>query len=342
MKNLRFYLTALLLIALPQAVLAARTDTVLLVNGNVITGEIEEYEFGDLEYGTDSMGTVHIDWEDIVAITSNQDLQVEVIDGTRYFGHLQAAEERFHINVITAIGPIELTMSSIIRITPIVTSEQFYKRLEGNVSFGFNTQAGSEVTTLNASANVRYRTLTYLWGLDFSSSITDQPSESTEERHTIGLSYQRFRANRWFTDWFGSWEQNDQLGIQHRVSLGGGLGRYFVQTNQNHVSLMAGLQATREEFQGQDPGSTIGEGKIQFKWLHRNVRPDANVTFSVDVYPLLEDLSSFRGESSLVWTREFFSDLDLVLDLYYSYQSDPPTGGERSDHGIVTSIAYSW
>ena len=34
---------------LPVTAMAARTDNVLLINGNTVTGEIEELEFGDLE-----------------------------------------------------------------------------------------------------------------------------------------------------------------------------------------------------------------------------------------------------------------------------------------------------
>ena len=342
MRYLRDCLIALVFFSLSAAAYAARTDTVLLVNGNTITGEVERYNFGKLEYGTDSMGTVNIDWEDIVAITSNQSLQVEVVDGTRYFGTLEAAGERFHINVVTPAGPVELLMSRIVRIEPILTSKSFVKRLEGDFSLGLNSQAGSEVTTFNASADIRYRTLKYLIGVNLSSSITDQPSEDTQSRHQIGLNYQRFRPERWYTDWFGNWERNDQLGILARLSLGGGMGRYIIQTNKDHVSLMAGLQGTREEFVGEDPGDTIGEGRIQFRWLHRNISPDASVTFTAEVYPLLEDLSEYRAEGSLVWSREFFSDLDFMIDLYYSYQTTPPSEGERSDQGIITSLSYSW
>ena len=330
------------LILLGVDVNAARTDTVLLVNGNTITGEIERYDFGKLEYGTDSMGTVNIDWEDIVAMTSNQSLQVEVVDGTRYFGTLKAAEERFYINVVTAAGPVELSMRRIVRIEPILQAESFINRLEGEFSLGFNSQAGSDVTTFNTTADIRYRTLKYLWGLNVSSSITDQPSEDTQERHSVGINYQRFRPDRWYTDWFGNFEKNDQLGIEARFSAGGGLGRYIIQTNKNHVSLMTGLQATREEFIGEDPGDTVGEARIQFRWLHRNVSPDASLTFTAEVFPLLSNLSEYRAESSFVWSREFFSDLDLMLDLYYSYQTTPPSEGERTDHGIITSLSYSW
>jgi hypothetical protein len=244
---------------------AARTDIALLVNGNAITGEIESYEFGSLEYGTDSMGTVSIDWEDIVGLTSNQNLQVEVSNGTRFLGNLDAAEDRFHINVITEHGPVELAMDRIVRITPIDVSDRFVKRLEGGISIGLNSQSGSGVTIFDTTADVRYRTEQYLVGLTLSSSITDQPSEETQGNHTARVNYQRFRPNRYFTDWFSSWEQNDQLGIDSRTSLGAGFGRYIVQTNRNHFSLMAGAQATRSEFKGEDPGDTLGEGRFQIR-----------------------------------------------------------------------------
>ena len=114
MRFVRDCILALALASVPLCALAARTDTVLLINGNTITGEVETYDFGKLEYSTDSMGTVNIDWEDIVTITSNRSLQVEVVDGTRYFGHLEAADERFHLNVITPAGPVQLSMRRII------------------------------------------------------------------------------------------------------------------------------------------------------------------------------------------------------------------------------------
>jgi hypothetical protein len=342
MSTSRNLTTLLLLLQLPVAAMAARTDNVLLINGNTVTGEIESLEFGDLEYSTDSMGTVHIDWEDVVAITTNRRLQVEVSNGTRFFGNLEGAQERFYINVVTEHGPVEMAMSRIVRITPIDTSKQLIKRVEGDFSLGFNSQKGSEVTTFNSSADIRYRTFDWLVGLKLNTSITDQPSEETQARHTATLNYQRFRTNRWYTDWFTNWEQNDQLGIESRFSLGGGLGRYLIQTNRNQVSLMTGLQGTREEFTGEDPRDTVGEARVQFRWLHRNLKPESSVSFTTNYFPLLEEFSTYRLESTFVWTREFFGDLDLMLDLYYTYQSQPPSEGSRTDHGVVWGLSYDW
>ena len=82
----------------------------------VITCEIKTLEFGALKYSTDSMGTVSIDWEDIVSITTQQTLQVEVSDGTRYFGRLDSADDRFEIKVKTFDGEVDLHTSRIVRI----------------------------------------------------------------------------------------------------------------------------------------------------------------------------------------------------------------------------------
>jgi len=341
MKYLRNSFIFLLLATLPAVTMAARTDTVLLVNGNAVTGEIEGYEFGSLEYSTDSMGTVHIDWEDIVGITSNLNLQVEVSNGTRFLGNLEAAEERFHINVITVHGPVDLSMDRIIRITPIDVSDRFVRRLEGGISLGLNSQSGSGVTIFDTTADIRYRTEQYLVGLTLNSSVTDQPSEETQSNHSARLNYQRFRPNRWFTDWFSSWERNDQLGIDTRASLGAGLGRYIVQTNRNQFSLMAGAQATRSEFTGEDPGGTLGEGRFQLRYLHRNLKPEANVNLTINIFPELEDFSRYRLESSLILDRELISDLDFRIDIFHKYQSEPPSTGEKTDTGVVTSLVYS-
>ena len=222
MNPIRLLTCICLLTSLGQAI-AAKTDVVMLVNGNAVTGEIESLEFGSLRYDTESMGIVSIYWEDIVSITSNQQLQVEVTDGRRYFGNLSSSDERFQIKVITQSETVELPTNQIVRVTPIITDDRFWRRLEGDISFGFNAQKSSEVVTVNLASDIRYRTREYLVGLVANSAVTDQPTEETKTRQNLGLNYQRFRQNRWFTDWFTSWESNDELGIQSRVLAGGDL-----------------------------------------------------------------------------------------------------------------------
>ncbi|MCZ6516866.1 MAG: hypothetical protein O6763_05195, partial [Gammaproteobacteria bacterium] len=200
--------TILLALGVPDNAEAAKTDVVVLINGDAVTGEIKSLDFGALRYSTDSMGTVSIEWEEVVSLQSDQSLQVEVASGTRYFGGLFATGADGRVGVGRGENIQEIDMSQIVRITPIETDEKIWQRFEGSVKFGFNSDKASQVTIGNLSANVRYRARTYLLGFDLVSSITDQPGAETTQNQSLKLNYQRFRDSRWFTDWFTSVERN--------------------------------------------------------------------------------------------------------------------------------------
>ena len=342
MKFHSFILTIALLLSAPTASMAAKTDVVLLINGNTITGEIKSLEFGSLRYSTDSMGTVSIDWEDIVSITTKQTLQVEVSDGTRYFGRLDSAEDRFEIKVITLSDEVDLHTSRIVRMIPIDAEESFLERLDGSFALGFDSEKSSDVTTLRTTADINYRTRQYLVGLQATVNNTTQAEDETRNRTNIRGNYQRFRDNRWFTDWFTGWERHDELGIQSRVSGGGALGRYLVQNNRNQLSLTGGLNITSTDFTGDDPSTETVEGRIQVRYLHRNLDPEAKITFTTNIFPLLEDLRQYRAESELIFRREFVEDLFFDITLSHSYTTNPPTDANKTDYTLTTSIGYSW
>jgi putative salt-induced outer membrane protein YdiY len=327
---------------LPPAAKAAKTDVVILVNGNAVTGEVKSLEFGSLRYSTDSMGTVSIDWEDIVSVTSQQDLQIELSDGTRYFGKIFPAADSYFVRIVTASEELVIASGEIVRITPIDTGEKFLERLDGSFSFGIQTQKSSEVTTSNLAADISYRTRKYLFGTRLNSSVTDQPTEPTKARQSVGFNYQRFRQNRWFTDWFTTWEKNDELGIAARAAAGVAVGRYVVQTNKTQFSLAAGAQGARTNYLGEDDSVTEAEGRIEIRFLRRRLTPETSLRFTSTIYPLLSDVSQYRAESDLSLRREVFEDLFLELGIGYSYISHPPTDAEKSDYTATTSIGYSF
>lgn len=322
--------------------MAEKTDVVVLINGNAVTGEVKSLEFGLLKFSTDSMGTVGIDWEDIVSVSSTHNHQVELPDGTRYYGKLEPTGDSHVVRIVTASDEYVVAAARIVRITPIEANANFIERLDGSFSFGIQTQKASEVTTSNLAADVSYRERKYLLGLRLSSAITDQSELPTTARQNVNLNYQRFRNNRWFTEWFTGWEKNDELGIQARTSIGGALGRYFVQTNKNQFSVTAGVQGARSTFTGDEESSTEVEGRFEFRFLRRNLAPETSFRITATAYPLLADLSQYRAESDMSLRWEMLNDLFLDLSVGYSYISNPTDGAQSSDYTATTSIGYSF
>lgn len=326
----------------PTAANAAKTDIVGLVNGDEVTGEIKSLDFGSLSYKTDSMGTVTIDWEDVVGLTSDQNLQVELVNGTKYFGQLLAAKEDGEIRIKTASSDVSYAVSQIVRMTPIDPDESFLEKLDGSFSLGYQGQKSSEVNTSAIAADITYRERKYLVGLRLNSTVTNQSNEPSSSDQSIDMNFQSFRRNLWFSDWFAGWERNDELGIQARLSAGVAWGRYIVQTNSNEFSLTGGAQASREAYVGEDPNETVYEGRVEVRYLHRRSDPKTTFNFTSQVYPSLSEMGEYRAESDLSLNWEFIEDMFLGFGLNYSYTSDPPTGAAKSDYAVTTSLGYSF
>ena len=66
-----FFISILIFLLGYSPLFAEKTDAVVLVNGDRITGDIKKLERGKLEFKTDDMGSVYIDWTKITKITSN-------------------------------------------------------------------------------------------------------------------------------------------------------------------------------------------------------------------------------------------------------------------------------
>ncbi len=321
---------------------AAKTDTVLLANGNTITGKIKSLDFGALKYGTDSMGTVQITWEDVRAISSTQQLQIVTTSGARLLGSLTPSGRPNYVRIVTPTNQMDLASKDIVRILPIEDADSFWNRIDGDVSFGLNAQKASEVANVNLAVDLEYRTEKYLAGLAAFTSANSRDDAATVERRSLSLSYRRFRRNAWFTEWGAQWESNDEQGIDARVLAGGSIGRYLLRSNRSQLSLTGGIVATREALVGEETSETNAEGRFQARYQHRNNDPQSSFSVTTSVFPLLEDFSQFRSQTDLSFKREFIGDLFFEVILYHSYLSDPPTGAARSDYGATTSLGYSF
>jgi len=88
---MKFSIAALIatcLVCASPATAAPKTDVLVFLNGDRLTGEVKSLERGRLRFNTDATGTIAIEWDDIASLQSNQNIQVESEGGVRYLGNL--------------------------------------------------------------------------------------------------------------------------------------------------------------------------------------------------------------------------------------------------------------
>ncbi|HEY5806740.1 MAG TPA: DUF481 domain-containing protein [Povalibacter sp.] len=336
--------TALAALLLPALACAReKVDVIRLKNGDTVTGEITMLEYGQLSLKTDSMGTVSIEWPDVVAVTSTQWFILEGLVGDRYFGTLSMDDSNGKLEVAPDDGPLqELPLLEVSRIAP--GEDTFLSRLQGSFSVGFDYTKSSDITTSSGAMDLSYRAPTFAWALSADVNSTKDPNQGTLERAGVSYDYQWLRSNRRFWAGLTSLDRNEETGIDARFILGGGIGQYFVQTSRSEVSGVLGLAATKEWATGTDNSQKSFEGLIAGTWrIFKFNTPKVTLNATVVLYPSITESGRYRTNTNISLRREIVTDFYLDLSFYQSYDSDPPDiTAEKDDYGITTSLGYSF
>jgi hypothetical protein len=335
------FLLVPLLLALPAAALADKTDIVILTNGDKVTGEIKKLEAGVLEFSTDSMGTVNIEWRFIQQIISDKTQTVETTDGERWTGKLRKPEEGEGIDLLMEDFDIILEPEQVVSVWPVEAN--VWDKMELDVAVGLDYAKATDITSFYLSSDFSYRTEARFTEVTARSDLTRQSAGDEQTRNQLRGTHYYMLPEKRFRAFFGTIDSNDALGINLRVSAGAGLGRYFIKTNNVWFSGLAGLLVTEENPDEGDSELNI-ESIVNVNYrLFRFIDPERSLTTTLSVFPSLTDLGRWRSDFRTTFKLEFLSDLFWSMEAYHSYDSDPlDLAAEKSDYGIISSVGWSY
>lgn len=322
---------------------AQKTDVVVLDNGDHLTGEVKGLSAGQLDYSTDDVGRISIEWDKIARITSKNYFEVQTTVGRKYYGRLAPSAEDKHV-VVGLETADTLDLYDIVVIVPI--SAQFVNRLKAYLDVGFSLAKANKATTLNLSSDVSYRGPKFGAGVSFDSYAQGQTGVATTSRNTLQLNAERLFANRWEAGGFAQLDQNDELGLDLRLSAGAVGGRVYL-TNASEFKAVAGIVVTRERFIVTDTsGSTTTpqdnlEGVLNLLYdAFRYDSPKLDFSSQLTVYPSISSPGRVRAAFTGRIKYELFKDFFAGINFTDNFDSRPPEGAERND--FVSSLTIGW
>jgi hypothetical protein len=320
---------------------AARTDIVVLHNGDGITGEIKELKYARLKFKTDDAGTIYIEWKKVVSLKSKHNFVVATQDGEEYFGTIDSDSTAKRLLVITKDRTVRLEPILVVEIIPV--KNRFWSRFDAAVSLGLNYTKASKVGQLNLGGDVSYRTKKILSEMELSSIITFQEDrDNTERDNLISTTIYTF-SRPWATGGKIGLEKITELGVNLRLLLGGAIGRYLIQTNVSQLTALCGLQFNEEWMTDGGPGQSNLEGSAALDFhIFRYDTPELDFATGFHIYPSLTPVSRVRGDFEIDFKWELVEDLFWNLEFFYEFDSEPPSiDAANSDWGIVLSIGWS-
>lgn len=338
-------LCALLCAATSPALARPKTDILVLLNGDRITGEVKGLKRGKLKFKTDSTGTVYIEWDDIESVTSTYTFEIELEDGTRYFGTLQKGTDGAE-KIVGDAGETQLAMIRIIRITPI--EQRFWKALDGSLSAGMNYTQSSKVSAYYFDASTTYQTRRFRNSTSFQFNLTqsendDEDLESTT-RADLAFVSQRLFKERWFTFAMGAAQNNEELGIDLRLLGAYGAGRHIVRTDRSDFMLAGGAAVNQEQVAEGEPSETSAElVGIAGYTIFRYDDPEVDLTTDLEVFPSVTEYGRVRLEYSVSLKYELVNDFFWNLSAFDSFDNKPRAeDAHTNDWGVVMSFGWTF
>lgn len=321
---------------------AQRTDVVVLSNGDRITGEVKGMNFGQLRLKTDDAGTVFIKWNKIRQLEAKATFEIELQDGTVYFGSIGRGSLPSRLQIRTERGPVEVFRFNVVEVVPI--KQTFWARVDGSVGLGFSFTKASSIARWNLNADATYRSRYEDVSFSLSSTFTTQKDRDPAEDHTANVSYTRLLKRRWLAGISTALQRNSELGLDLRTSLGVGGGRYLTQTNQDRLYAMASLVVNREFARSGSESKNNLESLARVGYaLFIHDKPKTDITATLSVFPNLTTLGRIRTDFEGKASRELFKDFSLGMSAYFRSDNQPPGKESASvDYGFTINIEYTY
>jgi hypothetical protein len=321
---------------------AAKTDVVVIINGDHVTGEIKQLSLGKLKYSTDDMGTIYIEWDKVEKLWSNHRFEIRTQKGDRHIGTL---EEPSEAGVLVIAGSQDTTSLPIISVVEINQMDlTFWSRFSYDISLGFSYAKANKDTWINLGSNIKYRSERYAGRLSANGQVSNQDDSDETKRADLSLHISRFRGHRWLMIGLADLEHNDELGLELRWTAGGGAGYYVIRTNRLVLSPYAGLVLSGDRYLDDTEAVLTTELLTGARFeLFQYDHPKTSIEVYAELYLALLEFDRTRFSLNSRLKIELVSDLFWSLQFYDDYNSEgSDTSDSKNDFGVTTSIGWSF
>ena len=316
-------------------------DTVVLANGDRLTGTVRQLSEGKLTLKSDYgyIGTLELKWADISSIETDASFSVLTVDGERHDGQLARTGQT--IEVSSERGElIAIPSVSVARIARGGRGNglgQMVDAASGSIDVGYSLARGNQnqvQSSLGSTAS--YSSAQYSFQGSLDSLFARQDGARSQSRHALNARLDRYVNARVFAYALSGFERNERRLLNLRSRLGGGVGWRLRQRADLSLSALGGFAYVHEDFRQLD-SRVAGEAFAGVEWrrtLFKAVEVDMRLTVHNDQFNRRRVRVEYDGRLRIPIAGRF----NYTLRLFDRYDTRPAESVERNDYGIVSGL----
>jgi putative salt-induced outer membrane protein len=327
----------------------AGADTVVLKNGDHLTGTIDVSDGKNVTLKTDFAGSIQIKWSSVAQLTTEKPLYVVTPDKKTVTGTVTTEGNALVVHTAAA-GPVQVPMDSVTVVRSSDAETAYEKSLhpsliegwKGGVSLGFALARGNSATTnLTTGFTADRKTLNDEVTMYETSLYTSNglPGGGTTANSIVGgIKYDRNFTKRIFGFVSADYTHDELQDLNLRQIYSGGLGLHVINTPNTTFDVLAGPNYTRETYGGGATqvdrnlaGVTLGE-----LFMHKFGK-STTVNEVFYFYPDLSNTGEYRFSLDAASVTKINSWLGWQMALSDRYVTNPPIVGTKSNDVIFST-----
>jgi len=317
-------------------------DSLYLVNGQVLFGELKKISLGKVQFDADDFTESNIKISKIKTIKATSQLyRIETISRKVFFSTIEPGKRSGYVFVGDSSGGAEIPLNYIALLSYYSDKRNIF---EGNVSAGFNYTKSSNIGRFNLDANLRYIMKKFVIKNTTSAIITSDDGDWYRERETVALSGTYLINSKWKALGLLNYQRNKELGLEFRFQEGGGMGYNLIAKSGTRLAAFSGLVVNQEKSFTEAGSQVTAEIPmiIDFDFFNFS-KPEISIANYHNFYFSISQIGRIRYDGELRVEWKIISDFFVNLKLYFNYDTQPLSGTSvNSDYGTVFGIGYKW
>ncbi|HTU34997.1 MAG TPA: DUF481 domain-containing protein [Candidatus Acidoferrum sp.] len=339
---------------------SAMADTLVLNNGDRLTGAIETATSKEITFKTDYAGEIKVKWSDVKEATTGQ-LYIVENNKTTVNGPVTATTSGLTVQTATA-GTVTVPFADI-QIVRSPKEQQAYESSlhpgwasdwSGGGSLGFALARGnSDTTNLAVGFTADRKTNSDETKPYFSSvySTTGAIAGGTVIANEIlgGIRFDRNLNEKLFAFVSADFLHDALQSLDLQQIYSGGLGWHAVKRTNTTLDVLAGVNYTRDSYSGTTATATSTSVSQNFPALTlgedfaKKIGSTSAITEDFTFYPDLTDTSQYRFAADAGWTTQIKKWLGWQITFSDRYISNPPIlGTKNNDTVLSTGLKFSF
>ncbi|MGL4937967.1 DUF481 domain-containing protein [Shewanella sp.] len=233
-------------------------DWLQLTSLEILKGDIKTLYDDKLEFDSDELGVLVIDWDDVKILQSKGIVSVGFTDLTTKTGRLQVQNGKSYLD------GVEFDPQHIMTLIAGEPTEANY--WSSKISLGANFRQGNtDQIDYSAQAKVTRRTTESRFNAGYLGNYTKADGENTVNNHRINGHFDWFLSKQFYLrPVFAEYYKDPFLNIGSKITLGSGVGYNLIDTSKTELSISAGPAYTYTRFDQHEVGSSNTEGSGTF------------------------------------------------------------------------------